>query len=93
MNFILEGADVDQKNVRGKKICAGWRHYKMIFGGRSANVISTPEGIAASAARYAAKLFPRGTWEDFQRDPLPGSFHFVRLDIAEEIYALNTKAS
>jgi hypothetical protein len=84
-NFILEGADVEQKNFAGKPIMKGWRHYRCIFGGRVANVIALEMSPEMAAANYGAKLFQRGQWEDFSRDPLPGHFHQPKFEILEEM--------
>ncbi len=84
--FILEGADLDQRNAAGKPILSGWRHYRFIRAGRGSNLIShpiTPE----KAAQLGAKLFPRGSWEDTSREVPPDMFPFPTAAVAEEIYA------
>ena len=58
----------------------------MIFGGRSACVISTPEGIAKSAARYQAKVFKRGTWEIAGTEQANKSFALPLPEVQAEIY-------
>lgn len=85
--FILEGGDIDQKNLFGKPIMRGWRHYKVVSNGKTAGVISQRLTVEKAAAEFSAKLFPRGTWEDPTKQPQPGFFPFPRQEIAQEIYS------
>jgi len=85
--FILEGGEIEQKNIFGKPIMRGWRHYKVISNGKTAGVISQRLTVHKAAMEYNAKLYQSGTWEDETKQPQPGFFPFPRSEIAQEIFA------
>lgn len=85
-NFILEGADVVQRNFAGKRIMEGWRHYRCIFGGRSCSTIALPFTAEVALKKYQAKFYPRGTWEDTSREHLPDQMPFPKAEIVAEIF-------
>ena len=84
--FILEGADVDQKNGAGMPIMRGWRHYKIMHNGEIYCPIMPAKSATAAAAEYGAKFFPRGTWEDTSREVEPGFFPTMKAEIEREIF-------